>query len=210
MLKNERFVKSMKFVFGAVLAIIGVFFVFSIFMYFLNLNKSAVSFVTLWTVKRIIGAMIWMFTKIFFITIPCLILPIILYCLIYKLIGNSIVRFFAGLGCTYLFYMFSDDLSFSSSAVMNWVKMLFQIYFLLILVMPQELIGVLGGIVSAIGAVVIYIFPDAPSFIDDIAAISSMILIIFVYLNSLAIFIKRIVASVPFFSHNKTSRVEPA
>lgn len=196
----DNLTKKIKWMAGIILAAVGLFFVFTLSKPFLGFNDGMVSSAASWSTKQIVPMIFWILKKIFFATAPYLFLPIVIYCLVYKFIPNSIIKFFAGLGCVALFYYFSDDLSFSLGSVMNWVKTIFQIYFLLILFMPQELFGIIGGLVSAAGAIVIYIFPDLPTYIDDISAISSMILFIFVYINTLAMVIKRIVAALPFLS----------
>jgi len=193
-------VEKIKWVLGIALVTVGLYFVYILLKPFMGFTDSMLSSAASWSAKQIVPMTFWILKKIFLATIPCLFLPIGIYCLVYKLIPNSILRFFAGLGCVALFYYFSDGLTFSLASVMDWVKTIFQIYFLLILFMPQELFGIIGGITSAVGAVVIYIFPDLPTYIDDISAISSMVLFIFVYINTLAMLVKRIVAALPFLS----------
>ena len=66
-----------------------------------------------------------------------------------------------------------------------------QIYMLVILVMPSELMSILGTVATVIGSIVIYIFPDAPGALDDIAAVCTLISMVFVYLNTLAMLLKQ-------------------
>ena len=54
-----------------------------------------------------------------------------------------------------------------------------QIYMLVILVMPSELMSILGTVAAVIGSIVIYIFPDAPGALDDIAAVCTLIINIY-------------------------------
>ena len=83
------------------------------------------------------------------------------------------------------------SLSTPLDSAIKIVRMSVQIYLLVILVMPSELMSILGTIAAIIGSIVIYVFPDAPGALDDIAAICALKSMIFVYLNTLAMILKR-------------------
>ena len=153
-----------------------------------------------WSMGKMLSLFVWMLKTVFFATILYLVLPIIIYLLLETTIQNPILKVAAGVGCIYIFWWVSGTPSFSWSllnplelfaAAMKLVKLAFQTYFLTILVMPQEVMTIIGVIASLIGTVVIYIFPDAPGAFDDIAAIGTLITVVFVYLNTFATLIKR-------------------
>jgi hypothetical protein len=151
------------------------------------------------TFGKLIGLVVWMLKKVFLATIIYLFPPIIMYCVVNSVtkniftnrIANILVRAIAGVGSIYIFYLLSGDVTLSLKGALEAVKLAFQIYLLVILVMPQEFMMILGTIASVIGSIVIFIFPDLPGAFDDMAAICTLITIIFVYLNTLALFIKR-------------------
>lgn len=96
-----------------------------------------------------------------------------------------------GVGSVYLFYLFSGSITFSTDGALSLVRLAFQIYFLILLVIPDVFINVVSAIVCVIGSIVIFIFPDLPGFIDDMAAICVLITMVSAYMNTLAMFVKK-------------------
>lgn len=74
---------------------------------------------------------------------------------------------------------------------LRWLLLAFQVYFLFILVMPQEFMGIIGCIASMVVSMIVFILPDIPGAYDDVAAICTVMAVIFVYINTLAVIIKR-------------------
>jgi hypothetical protein len=155
---------------------------------------------------KLLGLMWWMLKKVFWATLPCLIAPIAAYAVIYKSTRNEVLRFIAGLGFIYVFYLFSGDISFSLDSVLNMVKFAFQLYFLILLVIPGTLMIVAGAVASIIGTIIIYILPDLPGVLDDIGAICILIAIVFVYMNTLATAVKKLVCNAWLYADAKLSQ----
>lgn len=151
------------------------------------------------SVAGILSLFVKMFMYVFTATIPCLFLPIAVYITLHFMIQNKFMRVAAGIGCIYVIWSLSGGLGiftwgmFSTPIdhVMRAVKLSFQVYFLTLLVMPQELINLIGTIAAIVGSLVIDIFPDLPTSLDDMAAICTLIAMIFVYINTFATFIKQ-------------------
>jgi len=135
---------------------------------------------------------LWMLEKVFWATLPCLLPPILAYFCICLLTDKRIFRLLAGIGAIYLFYTFSGDITFSLIGVLNLIKLVFQLYFLLILVVPDIFMNLVNTVTCVIGSIVIYIFPSLPGFLDDLIAICVLITMVFAYINSLAIGVKRV------------------
>lgn len=165
---------------------------------------SIISFVfggswTAWGLGKLFGVFWAMLKYVFMSTVFFLVPPIAVYILLVAMLKNPILRIASGIGCTYLFWI-----AFGGSALFSWgslttpidtvlkiIRLSLQVYFLVILVMPPELMSILGTIAAVIGSIVIYFFPDAPGALDDIAAVCTLISMVFVYLNTLAMFIKQ-------------------
>lgn len=143
------------------------------------------------SIGDILSSFWWMFKKVFFATIPFLIPPVLAAAIVYTLSVNKILRFLMGVGSVYLFYLFSGSITFSTDGALSLVRLAFQIYFLILLVIPDVFINVVSAIVCVIGSIVIFIFPDLPGFIDDMAAICVLITMVSAYMNTLAMFVKK-------------------
>ena len=146
----------------------------------------------MWGFWKVCRMFLWMLNKVLWATFPNLLPPILTYICICLLSDNRILRFIAGIGGIYLFYTFSGEIAFSLSGGMNLIKLVFQIYFLLILVIPDILMNVVNASACVIGSIMIYLFPSLPGFLDDLSAICVLITMVFVYMNSLAIGIKQV------------------
>lgn len=155
---------------------------------------------TAWGVGQVLSLSFSLLRWVFFATIPYLIAPIIIYWFLVVMLKNRFIRVAAGIGCVYLFWVFAGGSGlftwsrFSSAPVgtaIKIIRMAVQIYLLVILVMPRELMNFIGAAAAVIGSVVIYIFPDAPGALDDVAAICTLISMVFVYLNTLALIVKQ-------------------
>ena len=154
---------------------------------------------TAWGLGQILG-MFWSLLRyVFFATIFYLVPPILIYLILLVLLRNPFIRAAAGIGCVYLFWILGggsglftwSSLSAPIDTALKIIRMSLQIYLLIILVMPSELMSIIGTIASVIGSIVIYFFPDAPGALDDVAAICTLISMVFVYLNTLAMIIKQ-------------------
>jgi hypothetical protein len=152
----------------------------------------------------IMGSFAWMLKKVFLATFISLLPPIIVYCIVNSItknvfaskIANALARLIAGVGSIYIFYLLSGPVTFSLAGVLGLIKLAFQIYFLCILVLPSECMMILGAVASVIGSIIIGIFPDLPGTIDDTGAICTLITMVFVYMNMLALLIKRFTAKI--------------
>lgn len=51
--------------------------------------------------------------------------------------------------------------------------------------------GIIGCIASMVVSMIVFILPDMPGAYDDVAAICTVMAVIFVYINTLAVIIKR-------------------
>ncbi len=140
-------------------------------------------------VKKVISIFWYLFKKAFFLTIPSLMLPILIYILLQWTIKNSYLRVIAGIGSLYIFYIINGGLSFS--APIQSLKLAFQVYFLTVLVMPHEMMSFIGAVTCMIGSIIIDFFPDLPGSFDDLGAICTLISMVFMYVNTLATLIKR-------------------
>ena len=80
---------------------------------------------------------------------------------------------------------------------LHWLLLAFQVYFLLILVMPQEFMNIIGCITSVVVSMIVSVMPNMPGAYDDVAAICTVMAVIFGYVNTLAVIIK--LRIVPFF-----------
>lgn len=154
---------------------------------------------TAWGLGKLLTISVSLLRWVFFATIYSLIPPILIYWGLLFMLRNPVLRAAAGLGCVYLFWVWgggAEMLTWSGlftpiDTVLNIIRMSVQIYMLVILVMPSELMSILGTVAAVIGSIVIYIFPDAPGALDDIAAVCTLISMVFVYLNTLAMLLKQ-------------------
>ena len=154
---------------------------------------------TAWGLGRLLGMFMSLLRYVFFSTIFYLIPPILIYWVLLFMLKNPFIRAAAGIGCVYLFWVLGGGSglftwgSFSTpiDTALKIIRLSLQIYLLVILVMPSELMSIIGTIAAVIGSIVIYFFPDAPGALDDIAAVCTLISMVFVYLNTLAMILKQ-------------------
>ena len=152
-----------------------------------------------WGLGQLFSMFVSMLRYVFFATILYLIPPVIIYWGLLLMLKNPFVRAVAGIGCVYILWVIGGgsslfewgSLSAPIDSAVKIVRMSAQIYLLVILVMLAELMSILGTIAAMIGSMLIYIFPDAPGALDDISAVCALISMVFVYLNTLAMILKR-------------------
>ena len=68
-----------------------------------------------------------------------------------------------------------------------------QIYLLALWIIPKELWNFVSGGVWMMGSVIITVFPDLPSYFDDLGMIFGLFIFVFLYLHSVAMLIQRLV-----------------
>lgn len=186
---NSGVIAKLRIAVVAVLLIMAAAVAYEIVVFFWNHDLIARGLVT------VIDFFIWILKNALLFTLPCLIAPIVIYLLLHVIVRNPILRLVSGIGCTYLFWIFGGDVEFSLSGAWALVRLLFQVYFLIILVMPQELMMAVGAIACMIGTIIIDFLPDVPlTTVDDLAAICALISMVFLYINTLATLIKQKVA----------------
>ena len=142
-----------------------------------------------WSAGKIFSMAISLFIKAFVFTIPSLLLPFLIYIMLQIIVRNSLLRITSGVGCLYIFYLLNGGISVT--APVQSLRLSFQVYFLMVLIMPQEIMTVIGAFACMAGSIIINIFPDLPGTLDDLAAICTLIAMVFIYINTLATFIKR-------------------
>lgn len=153
---------------------------------------------TAWGLGQVMSLVWTMLRYVFSATVFSLLPPIAVYLLLVGMLKNPVLRVASGIGCAYAFWVLGGGAAIFTwgsfytpiDSVLKMLRLSLQIYFLVILVMPPELMSILGTIATVIGSIVIYFFPDAPGALDDIAAVCTLISMVFVYLNTLAAFIK--------------------
>lgn len=158
-------------------------------------GESAVKSGAITLFSMFIKILIWALTNTFLYFLP----PIVIYVLIQFLIRHPFIRFLAGIVGIYLFWILSGGFSFSISSpidsVARIVRLVFQIYFLTVLIIPQSLVRLVGSVASFLGGIIVSSIPVGVPMtsIDDIAAM--LVLTYFItYLNIVASFVKKIVA----------------
>lgn len=172
---------------------------------------------TAWGLGKVISLVWTMLKFVFSATVLSLLPPIAVYLLLVGMLKNPVLRVASGIGCAYAFWALSGGAAIFTwgsfytpiDTVLKMLRLSLQIYFLVILVMPHELMSILGTIATVIGSIVIYFFPDAPGALDDIAAVCTLISMVFVYLNTLASFIKHYAESALDFVVSKAKILLP-
>ena len=169
---------------------LAIYVLYSVGAFLFNWNSSGG--IVQWGVLKIGGLFLSMFTYVLSVTFPYIFPPIIVYLLLEVFLRKLpyIMRLGAELGCTYIFYLLSGLIN-SNSGLIQWMLLAFQVYFLIILVMPQEFMGIIGCIASMVVSMIVFILPDMPGAYDDVAAICTVMAVIFGYINTLAVIIKR-------------------
>lgn len=166
------------------LGVAGIYAIYSLFPY-----------ITIIFGNSIMKMVIKMIGKGVKLAIPYICIPVALYTMCNIATENIITRILMGTGCVCLLWYISPEISFSMAGAKNCVKLIFQMYFLMTLLLPQELVSIIGGIVTTIGVVIIYIFPGLSDSVT-ISLICSMVFLIFVYINTLASIVKRAVNAI--------------
>ncbi|MBQ7154282.1 MAG: hypothetical protein IJR85_01865 [Synergistaceae bacterium] len=172
---------------------------------------------TAWGLGKITSLFWTMLRYVFSVTVLSLLPPVAVYLLLLAMLKNPVLRVASGIGCAYAFWVLSGGSALFTwgslytplDSVLKIIRLSFQIYFLVILVMPGELMSILGTIATVLGSIVIYFFPDAPGALDDIAAVCTLISMVFVYLNTLAAFIKHYAEKVLDWVISKTKILLP-
>ena len=172
---------------------------------------------TAWGLGKVISLVWTMLRFVFSATVLSLLPPIAVYLLLVGMLKNPVLRVASGIGCAYAFWVLGGGASIFTwgsfytpiDTVLKMLRLSLQIYFLVILVMPPELMSILGTVATVIGSIVIYFFPDAPGALDDIAAVCTLISMVFVYLNTLASFIKHYAEAVLDFLVSKAEILLP-
>ena len=136
----------------------------------------------------------WVFVKTFFYLLP----PIIIYILIQLLVTHPVMRFMIGLGSIYLFWILSGGLSFSISSPINSliriIRLVFQIYFLTVLIIPQPLVIIASAVASFIGGIIVNSIPIGIPMMSVDSIVAMIVLSYFImYLNVIASFVKKAV-----------------
>jgi hypothetical protein len=141
---------------------------------------------------KVCGAFWFMFKTAFLATFLSFFLPVAIYALIVYVAGDkTVLRIMAGLGGVYFLYWLSGDVSFSLDSALNLVKLAFQLYFLILLVLPEPLVYIAEAVACAIGSIAIILFPDLPGSVDDMGAIGVLITMVLVYMNILKYLVKK-------------------
>ena len=136
----------------------------------------------------------WVFVKTFFYLLP----PIIIYVLIQLLVTHPVMRFMIGLGSIYLFWILSGGLSFSISSPINSliriIRLVFQIYFLTVLIIPQPLVIIASAVASFVGGIIVNSIPIGIPMMSVDSIVAMIVLSYFItYLNIIASFVKKAV-----------------
>ncbi len=152
-----------------------------------------------WGLGQLLKLSAVMLRYVFSATIIYLIPTVLIYWVLLAALTNPFIRAAAGIGCVYIFWVIGGgqslfawkNLSAPIDSAIKITRVSAQIYLLVILVMPSELMSILGTAAAVIGSMVIYVFPDAPGALDDISAVCTLVSMIFVYLNTLAMLLKQ-------------------
>ena len=86
------------------------------------------------------------------------------------------------------------DFSFNTlQQVPNIFLYIMEIYLLLLWTVPRELWNFIGGFLLAIQSLIVTVMPDLPSYFDDLGMILAIFAFIFLYINTIASIIQRII-----------------
>ena len=152
-----------------------------------------------WGLGQLLKLSAVMLRYVFSATIIYIIPPVLIYCVMLATLKNPFVRAAAGIGCVYIFWLIGggqslftwENLSAPLDSAIKIARVSAQIYLLVILVMPSELMSILETVTAVVGSMVIYVFPDAPGALDDISAVCALVSMIFDYLNTLTMLLKQ-------------------
>ena len=188
-----KYLRLAKNVITYALIALAVFTVYKVAAFMLSDSLSS------WGLGQLLKLFAVMLRYVFFATILYLIPPVLIYWVMLAMLKNPFVRVAAGIGCVYIFWIIGggqslfawESLSAPLDSAIKIVRVSAQIYLLVILVMPSELMSILGTVAAIIGSMAIYVFSDAPGALDDISAVCALVSMIFVYLNTLAMVLKQ-------------------
>ena len=188
-----KYLRLAKNVITYALIALAVFTVYKVAAFMLSDSLSS------WGLGQLLKLFAVMLRYVFFATILYLIPPVLIYWVMLAMLKNPFVRVAAGIGCVYIFWIIGggqslfawESLSAPLDSAIKIVRVSVQIYLLVILVMPSELMSILGTVAAIIGSMAIYVFPDAPGALDDMSAVCALVSMIFVYLNTLAMVLKQ-------------------
>ena len=122
--------------------------------------------------------------------------PIVIYIIISFITISKMWRFFLGFVALcgffiFIYYGFLQQIKISN--FYNIFMYIMQIYLLALWVVPKELWNIAGGIVWMIGSLIITIFPDLPTYFDDLGMIFGLFVFVFIYLHTVAMIVQRFV-----------------
>jgi len=121
--------------------------------------------------------------------------PIIIYVLISFITISKPWRFFLGSVALCGFILIIQHFFVPTLTIKNFhyiFMYLMQIYLLALWIIPKEVWNIVSGLFWMVGSVVITIFPDLPTYFDDLGMIFGLFTFIFIYLHTVALFIQRI------------------
>jgi hypothetical protein len=124
--------------------------------------------------------------------------PIVVYCLIGLVTKSWWWRFFLCLvalsSCIIIFrFWFREHFSFV--LLPQFLLYIMQLYLFLLWTLPREVWNFLGGIIFFTSSIVVIIFPDLPGYLDDFGVIFAIFMFIFLYVNTVASVVQRLVDS---------------
>ena len=122
--------------------------------------------------------------------------PIIIYVLISFITVSKIWRFFLGTVALCGFILIIQHFFVPNLTIKNFYYIfmyMMQIYLLALWIIPKEVWNITSGFFWMIGSVIITIFPDLPTYFDDLGMIFGLFTFIFIYLHTVALFIQRVV-----------------
>ena len=149
---------------------------------------ASVSKIMIFCIPFLIKMFLWSLTYIW----P----PIIVYVIISFITISKMWRFFLGLVALCGFFIFAYYGFLQHIKISNFYYIfmyIMQIYLLALWIIPKELWNIASGVVWMIGSVIITIFPDLPTYFDDLGMIFGLFIFVFIYLHTIAMIIQRFV-----------------
>ena len=122
--------------------------------------------------------------------------PVAVYILISFITISKPWRFFLGTVALSGFILIIQHFYVPTLTIKNFYYIfmyLMQIYLLALWIIPKEVWNIISGLFWMVGSVVITIFPDLPTYFDDLGMIFGLFTFIFIYLHTVALFIQRFV-----------------
>lgn len=162
-----------------------------------------------WTLEMTQKLLQWgweYFVKFLQLTLPLMWLPILTYIVICLLTTSRRWRLFFGLVILSFSVLITKGSINEAIANFSWsdvrgsiedflevYPILIYIYFLLILIIPRVFWNYLGAVVWIISSLAVTVMPDLPGNIDDLGIISAIFGLIFLYINTVAYLVQRLV-----------------